>query len=77
MALFKKNSITLALASLCLTTPVAAQQEQTTERAIEKITVTGSQIKGVDLEGMQPMVVLSAEDIKNSGASTISELHPF
>lgn len=74
MALFKKNSITLALASLCLTTSVAAQQEQTTERAIEKITVTGSQIKGVDLEGMQPMVVLSAEDIKNSGASTISEL---
>ena len=49
-------------------------QEENNEQAVEKITVTGSQIKGVDLEGTQPLVVLNAEDIRNSGASTISEL---
>ncbi|WP_286232846.1 TonB-dependent receptor domain-containing protein [Thalassotalea sediminis] len=72
MSLFKRNSITLALASLCFTSSIFAQQ--TDEQTIERVTVTGSQIKGVDLEGMQPMVVLSSEEIKNSGASTIAEL---
>ena len=41
---------------------------------VEKITVTGSHIKGVDLEGAQPLIAIDAEDIKRSGASTISEL---
>ena len=72
MATFKPNLISLAIASLCFTTITHAQESE--EQAVEKITVTGSQIKGVDLEGMQPMVVLSSEDIKNSGASTVSEL---
>lgn len=72
MSLFKPNSIALALASLCFASNTFAQE--TNEQAVEKITITGSQIKGVDLEGMQPMVVLSSEYIKNSGASTVSEL---
>lgn len=72
MSLFKPSSIALAIASLYFTHSVHAQESP--KKAIEKITVTGSQIKGVDLEGMQPMVLLSKEDIKNSGASTVSEL---
>lgn len=72
MSVFKPNAIALALASLCFTSTTLAQEVN--EQAVEKITVTGSQIKGVDLEGMQPMVVLSSKDIKNSGASTVSEL---
>ncbi|QBF81915.1 TonB-dependent receptor [Shewanella maritima] len=72
MTLFKPNTIALALASLCCTNLTFAAEQDT--QPVEKITVTGSQIKGVDLEGMQPMVVISSQDIKDSGASTISEL---
>lgn len=39
-----------------------------------KVTVTGSQIKGVDLVNAQPLKVISADDIKKSNASTLSEL---
>jgi iron complex outermembrane recepter protein len=72
LALLATCGFTLSPISLAL-----AQQEsgqQNTEQEIEKIVVTGSQIKGVDLEGMQPMVVLSADDISASGASSVSEL---
>lgn len=41
---------------------------------IEKIQVTGSRIKGVDLEGAQPLVSISAEDIKRSGANTLYDV---
>ena len=72
MSQFKPNSIALALASLFFTSTALAQEVK--QQEVEKITITGSQIKGVSLEGMQPIVVLSSEDINNSGASTISEL---
>lgn len=75
MSLFKPNSVALAIASVLFTSSALAQEEQPAQETdVEKIVVTGSNIKGVDLEGMQPMVVLSAEDIKSSGASTVSEL---
>jgi len=52
----------------------ATEQDASVEKEIEKIVVTGSRIKGVDLEGKQPLVVINADDIRNSGASSISEL---
>ncbi|MCH8537263.1 MAG: TonB-dependent receptor [Alkalimonas sp.] len=66
------TAITTALlsASLIADTSEAPQDEQ----KLERIEVTGSRIRGVDLEGTQPLVVLSSEDIKNSGASDIYEL---
>ena len=70
--------LSLAIATaLAMAVPAAAQQttEQTDEaKSLERIAVTGSRIKGVDLEGAQPLVVLSAEDIKNSGAGSLYEL---
>lgn len=45
-----------------------------TEETIERINITGSNIKGVDLEGAQPLVIIDAESIKRSGATSISEL---
>lgn len=41
---------------------------------VEKISVTGSQIKGVDLEGAQPLTIIDAEEIANTPADTLSEL---
>lgn len=70
--------LSLAIATaLAMAVPAVAQQstEPTDEaKSLERIAVTGSRIKGVDLEGAQPLVVLSAEDIKNSGAGSLYEL---
>jgi len=52
----------------------AAEQSIIEEKDLEKIVVTGSRIKGVDLEGTQPLVVIDAKAIRDSGASSISEL---
>ena len=49
------------------TTPPAAQK-------VEKIEVTGSNIKRVDAETSAPIIVVSAEEIRKSGATTVQEL---
>ncbi|WP_462172182.1 TonB-dependent receptor domain-containing protein [Pseudoalteromonas xiamenensis] len=40
----------------------------------EKIEITGSRIKGVDLEGTQPITILDSDAIKRTGANTVYEL---
>lgn len=57
----------------CCAAPVLAQESQTSED-VEVINVTGSYIRGVDLEGTQPLTIIDAKAISQSGASTISEL---
>jgi len=76
MKAFKLSSLALTVSSILLSPIVvqAAEQDAKAEKEIEKIVVTGSRIKGVDLEGTQPLVVIGTEDIRNSGASSISEL---
>ncbi|MDX1678283.1 TonB-dependent receptor domain-containing protein [Arsukibacterium sp.] len=72
----KLNPLALAIAGSLLTSPLSYAQQETAkeEQKVERIEVTGSRIKGVDLEGTQPLVVISAEDIKNSGASSVFDL---
>ncbi|KKO44736.1 TonB-dependent receptor [Arsukibacterium ikkense] len=72
----KLNPLALAIAGSLLASPFSYAQQETAkeEQKVERIEVTGSRIKGVDLEGTQPLVVISAEDIKNSGASSVYEL---
>lgn len=53
---------------------VLAQEPDQKEPLIERIQITGSNIKGVDLEGNQPVTIISSEDIRRSGATTLSEL---
>jgi outer membrane receptor protein involved in Fe transport len=66
-------AISVALCFGVLETPVFAQ-EATPEENVEVINVTGSFIKGVDLEGSQPLTILDSETIRKSGANTLSEL---
>ena len=72
----KLSPLALAVAASVFVSPsvFSAQDVAVAEQKIEKIQVTGSRIKGVDLEGTQPLVIISADDIKNSGASTIYDL---
>ena len=73
----KLNRIALAMA-VCMggvsLYANAQQTEQTEQETIEVIDATGSHLKGVDLEDAQPLITIDAEAIKNSGASTLSEL---
>ena len=70
------SAVALAVASSFIVSPLSEVAAQTVadEQKIEKIEITGSRIKGVDLEGTQPLVIIGAEEIKNSGASTVYDL---
>src|SRR5688572_1044324 len=57
------------IAGAILAGPAAAQQAPR-----EKIEVTGSNIKRVDVEGPSPILVLSREDIERTGATSAFEL---
>ena len=75
--MFKVSALTLAVASSLFSHAVIADTKQdpnSGEGTVERVEITGSRLKGVDLEGTQPLVVLSEEDIKNSGASNVYEL---
>lgn len=74
----KLNRIASAMtsaAALCFASTVLHVQAQETETAdVEVINVTGSYIKGVDLQGAQPLTIIDSEAIQRSGASSIAEL---
>jgi len=44
------------------------------EEKVERIEVTGSSIKGTDLAGALPVNIISAEDIKNTGVTSVPDL---
>ncbi len=52
------------------TTPAAG----TTAEAPQRITITGSNIKRIDSEGVAPLQVITADDIKRSGLTTITDV---
>ena len=78
---FGRNKLNLALiAILAGSTGAAFAQEQqsapsTTESgsttSLDKVVVTGSRIKKVDIEGPAPVTVITAEDIEKQGFSTV------
>lgn len=74
----RPNTIALALAVALSGGSLSAYAQQTSEKAedkdLEVIQITGSNLKGVDLEDAQPLISIDAESIRNSGANTISEL---
>ncbi|SHG93907.1 TonB-dependent receptor domain-containing protein [Ferrimonas marina] len=68
------NNPLLLLAAAGFALSPLAQALAAEESTPERIEVTGSRIKGVDLEGAQPLVTIDAEDIKSSSANSVSEL---
>lgn len=57
--------------------PVLAQQTESTEaeikaKSIEKIEVTGSRLKGVDMEGANPLQVFTKDDLIKKGYDSVS-----
>lgn len=68
------SAVATATALCCVSNAVFAQAQDNETKNIEVINITGTYIKGVDLQGAQPLTIIDAEAIKRSGASSISEL---
>jgi iron complex outermembrane receptor protein len=66
----------IAVALAIGTTQFAAAQDGDTTTT-STVYVTGSNLKRADSEGTSPISVMTAQDIKNTGATTVSELMRF
>ena len=65
----------IAVALFSLNLAANAQESEMEETAeLDKLTITGSHIKGVDLEGALPTIVIDRETIDESGADSIVDL---
>ncbi|MBC7531313.1 MAG: TonB-dependent receptor [Oligoflexus sp.] len=71
-----------AIPGQTLPAPPAAEQAEAKDikkagapdsKQAERITVTGSRIKQIELEGPKPMVTIQAEEIKKSGATSVND----
>jgi iron complex outermembrane receptor protein len=71
------KSIRLVMAIGAASTAVIASNAAIAQEgtgSIEKISVTGSRIKRADIEGANPIQILSQEDIKVSGITNVGDL---
>ncbi len=70
----KMKALPQALLAALIMTPIAFAQAQTSSaQKVEKIEVTGSNIKRVDAETSAPIQIITADDLRKSGFTTISE----
>ncbi len=70
------RALTLAFggSALALAATGAAQAQQAASQELERVTVTGSNIPRTDKETASPVQVLTADDLKNSGYASVSEV---
>ncbi|MFV5404908.1 MULTISPECIES: TonB-dependent receptor [unclassified Acinetobacter] len=67
---------TLTLSMMCLSLAHAADEPEnsaTQPTKVQKVTVTGSSIKGVAAQSASPITVLKVEDLVNQGVTTVEE----
>ena len=71
----KMKVLPQALLAALIVTPMAfAQTPATAPQKIERVEVTGSNIKRVESEGSAPIQVITREEIERSGKQTITEM---
>ena len=74
--MFQKKPLVRSVAailasSLALSVYAAESSDGAQEEAVERIEVTGSRIKRTDLEGPQPVTVITSEDMAERGYTTV------
>ncbi|EGR3300328.1 TonB-dependent receptor [Vibrio parahaemolyticus] len=67
-------AISLALGTATAFAPVAAQAEEQQVEKLQKMKVTGSRISRVDMEGSEPVQILSSDYIENTGLVSIGDV---
>lgn len=75
----QSTALSIALASVLSAGPLAAQDASDTEEEdktteLERIEVTGSNIKRTDTETASPLQIVTAKDIENMGARTLLQV---
>lgn len=69
------STIRLALAAMsCSMICVPAHAQQSTNDPIQKVEITGSNLKRIDVEGATGVEIIKRDDIARSGATTVVEL---
>jgi len=74
---YRYSPVTLAVfAALGLAglTPVAAQQAQPQAQSLERVTITGTNIRRTDQETVAPVEIITREQIERSGQPTIADV---
>ena len=72
--MFRQLTIAAAVSTLLCPASNAYSQTQSDTDNIERVEITGSRLKGVDLEDTVPLTVIDQETIARSGANTLYEL---
>ena len=71
----KMKTLPQALLAALIVTPMAFAQTPTpTPQKVEKVEVTGSNIKRVDAEGSAPIQIITREEMERSGKQTVTEM---
>lgn len=75
----RRKQLVNSIAAICAlgaagATPTVMAQTTPAAQRVEKIEVTGSNIKRVDAETSSPITIITSEDIKRSGATSVQEL---
>ncbi len=68
------HCVRLALGVVAGTALISAQAQSTEEKTVQRVEITGSNIKRVDKEGTSPIQTLTAKEIARSGAATVLDL---
>ena len=66
--------LSAACASMALSLPSAVFAQQAAPERLDKIEVTGSNIKRTDLEGVNPLQTITRQEIERTGQATVAEL---
>ncbi len=72
--MFKLSQCALAIGSLMCASSALAQSQETDKKEVERIQITGSNIKRTDLEGPSPVTVISRDLIDKSGFDNLAQL---
>ena len=73
--MFRQRQISLAVMALCaggIAVPAVAQQQQ--PQQMQRVEITGSNIKRIEAETVAPVDVISRQEIERSGQPTIAEV---
>lgn len=68
------QSVRLAIGVLAGTVMLSGMAQAQEEKSVQKVEITGSNIKRADKEGTSPIQTITAKEIKESGATTVLDL---
>jgi iron complex outermembrane recepter protein len=60
--------------AILIASPASAQQAQGQEQKLERITITGSNIRRTDTETVAPVEIITREEIEKSGKATVADV---